>query len=55
MYDVKTGRGFSSFTVIKYRLRTGSDSSFPYSNCIRMAAPFGSSEAIDAARLYPVL
>jgi len=29
MYDVKTGRGFSSFTVIKYRLRTGSDSFVP--------------------------
>jgi Phage portal protein len=29
IYDVKTGRGFSSFSVIKYRLRTGSDSFVP--------------------------
>lgn len=29
IYDVKTGRGFSSFKVIKYRLRTGSDSFVP--------------------------
>lgn len=29
MYDVKTGRGFSTFKVIKYRLRTGSDSFIP--------------------------
>ncbi len=29
IYDIKTGRGFTSFQVIKYRLRTGSDSFVP--------------------------